>query len=226
MQKPRILLSLGHEPVQAQAYQEALAAAGGEPVLRLPGAAPDLSYHGLLLGGEETSAPWEEDELALARTYIDYGRPILGIGRGAALLNAALGGSLWQCPGTAEHYAGAGETLHPVRAETNSLLWDLYDSAFTVNSRHRLAIRKPGCGILPTAWAPDGAIEGFEHERRPLLGVQWHPERCLAGEGGCAPGLPLLRYFLCLTLEGGADLHPPVGRDPDVRFACALIDQE
>ena len=26
------------------------------------------------------------------------------------------------------------------------------------------------------AWAPDGMVEGLEHESKWLIGVQWHPE--------------------------------------------------
>ena len=62
-----------------------------------------------------------------------------------------------------------------------------------------LTLTACGCGVVPTAWAQDGTVEGFEHERLPLFGVQWHPERILHGEDGCAPGLPLFRYFLCTS---------------------------
>lgn len=221
MHKPRILISAYREIGKNESYMRAIEAAGGEPVCRCaPGA--DLAYDGLLLcGGDGPDAVQDGAALSLARAYIEYGKPVLGICRGAQLLNVALGGSLWQRLG----HAGEGIT-HPVRARENSLLWDLYDADFTVNSCHLHALRLPGCGVLPTAWAQDGTVEGFEHERLPLLGVQWQPEGILHGEGGCAPGLPLFRYFLCLCQEGGAELHAPVQRDPDVRFACGVIDDE
>ncbi len=242
MERPRILVSAYLKEEDNRFYCAAILAAGGQPV-PLYAPQPDLSYDGLLLcgGGDIDPAAYGEAghgaqppdpvrdaaELALCRAYIGYGKPIFGICRGAQVLNVALGGSLWQHLRTSFTHSADGIYLtHPVHARQGSLLWDLYDCHFTVNSRHHQAVRLPGCGILPTVWAEDGVIEGFEHERLPLFAVQWHPERHLQGEGGCAPGLPLFRYFLCLCRERGLDLRPPVQRDPDVRFACGILDEE
>lgn len=242
MSKPRILIAVCADEKNHQNYIRAIEEAGGEPICRYAPAL-DISFDGLLLGGGEDVSPLhygeqpgqsyppdtvrDAAELALARAYIEYGKPVLGICRGAQLLNVALGGSLWQHIRHADaHVATTGDLLHPVQAEENSLLWDLYDRDFQVNSNHHQAVRLPGCGVMPTAFASDGTVEGFEHERLPLLGVQWHPERILHGEGGCAPGLPLFRYFLCLCSEAGNDLHAPIQRDPDVRFACGILDEE
>jgi putative glutamine amidotransferase len=42
---------------------------------------------------------------------------------------------------------------------------------------HHQGIRDLAPGLRPTAFAPDGLIEGFEGtDGRFLLGVQWHPE--------------------------------------------------
>ena len=240
MKKPRILVAAYADNAKNEPYIRAVEEAGGEAIC-LYAPPVDLSYDGLLLCGGEDVAPShygeeshgaelsdqvrDEAELALARAYIAYGKPIFGICRGAQVLNVALGGTLWQSLHTvAQHRALVGILSHTVRAQENSLLWDLYDSDFTVNSRHHQALRLPGCGVVPTAWARDGVIEGFEHERLPLFGVQWHPECSLQGEDGCVPGLPLFRYFLCLCREQGSDLHAPVQRDPDVRFACGMIE--
>jgi putative glutamine amidotransferase len=242
MYKPRILIAAYADEHKNEVYIRAVREAGGEPVCRYAPAV-DISFDGLLLCGGEDISPVhygeqpgqagqpdearDTAELALARAYIEYGKPVFGICRGAQLLNVALGGSLWQHIRYAEaHAVTGGDLAHPVQAEESSLLWDLYDRDFRVNSSHHQAVRLPGCGINPTAWAADGTIEGFEHERLPLFGVQWHPERILHGEGGCAPGLPLFRYFLCLCTEAGNDLHAPVQRDPDVRFACGILDEE
>ncbi|MGI9432442.1 MAG: gamma-glutamyl-gamma-aminobutyrate hydrolase family protein, partial [Myxococcota bacterium] len=36
---------------------------------------------------------------------------------------------------------------------------------------------RPGEGLRPVAWAPDGVIEALELEGAPqVLAVQWHPE--------------------------------------------------
>ena len=242
MKKPRILVSAYADRVKNQNYIRAIEAAGGEAVCRYAPAV-DIGFDGLLLCGGGDVAPLyygeepcgaqapdivrDEAELALTRAYIEYGKPVFGICRGAQVINVALGGSLWQhIRHATSHTEEDRDLTHAVQTQENSLLWDLYDRAFQVNSRHHQALRLPGCGVVPTAWAQDGTIEGFEHERLPVFGVQWHPERILNGENGCAPGLPLLRYFLCLCQEAGEYLHPPVHQDPDVRFACGIIEEE
>ena len=46
-----------------------------------------------------------------------------------------------------------------------------------VNSLHHQAVTRPAPGMVITAHAPDGLIEGSEHpERRFFVAVQWHPE--------------------------------------------------
>ena len=47
-----------------------------------------------------------------------------------------------------------------------------------VNSMHHQAVKGPGRGLVPVAWAPDEIIEGLELDHRAhfVLGVQWHPE--------------------------------------------------
>lgn len=231
MQEPRILVSACAEEGENIPYLTALIQAGGLPIARYAPAL-DLSFDGLLLfgGGKEDAADGRKDsrrivaEESLVRAYAEYGKPIFGIGYGACSINTALGGSLWQPLCAAGQ---AGDASHrQVRAAEGSLVWDLYDQCFFVNDVPPLAVRRAGCGITPTVWALDGAIMGFEHERLPIMGVQWHPERILQGEGGCAPGLPLFRYFICLCREGGGMLHEAMPYSPDVRFACGFMDRE
>jgi putative glutamine amidotransferase len=46
-----------------------------------------------------------------------------------------------------------------------------------VNSAHHQAARAVGNGLVVTARAPDGVIEGLEAPEHPFcIGVQWHPE--------------------------------------------------
>ena len=239
--KPRILVS-GYPDVSLNApYEKAVEAAGGIPVAAY---APTLDpqYDGLLLcggadvspslygetptGAEEPDPARDAAELALLKTYLSYGKPVFGICRGAQLLNVALGGTLIQH--VAAHRAPVrGEPcFHPVHAVEGNLLFDLYDRDFTVNTYHHQALLSMGNGLTVTARAQDGIIEGFEHTRLPVFGVQWHPERILDGEEGSAPGLPLFRYFLCLCREGNGYLYPPIQKNPDVRFACGIIGDE
>jgi gamma-glutamyl-gamma-aminobutyrate hydrolase PuuD len=49
-----------------------------------------------------------------------------------------------------------------------------------VKSSHHQGVGRVGDGLVETAWAEDGTLEGLEDpSRRFALGVLWHPE---AGE--------------------------------------------
>ncbi len=238
--KPRILLSSAGVPEKDALYAAAVRAAGGEPYFSCePGEAE--YFDGLILCGGEDVDPArygerengtravhvarDEKEFALAALYLSYGKPILGICRGAQVLNVALGGTLWgHLPTAADHETGDGPRFHAARAVKDTLFWDLYDSEFRVNSYHHQGVKAPGTGVMPAVYAADGVCEGYEHETLPIIGVQWHPERILAGEEGTAPGLVLFRYFLCLCREGTGMLRPPRRPNPDVRFSLGMLD--
>ena len=114
--------------------------------------------------------------------------PILAICRGLQFLNVALGGSLHQhLPDVVgdhikhaqtEHGFARDEPTHGVRMEPGSCLSALLGADRTrVNSMHHQAINRLGSGLVATAWADDGCIEGAELQgRRFVAGVQWHPE--------------------------------------------------
>ena len=177
-------------------YERALRAAGAAPGWSGAGAAP-ADFDGLLLPGGGDIAPWrlgaapglarnideERDagEFALAERFLALGRPILGICRGVQLLNAVLGGTLLQ------HIEGHAavervDRVHEVRAQADSRPGRLYGAASRVNSAHHQALDRLGAGLRAVQWAPDGVIEAVEHERWPVWGVQWHPERYAGGQ--------------------------------------------
>jgi putative glutamine amidotransferase len=45
-----------------------------------------------------------------------------------------------------------------------------------VNSLHHQVVDEVGEGLLVSAKAPDGVVEGLETPDRRLVAVQWHPE--------------------------------------------------
>ena len=189
----------------SSAYVDALVRAGAVPVV-LPVLAPDLAadalarLDGLVLpgGGDvdpdrygEPAAPetagvdpdrdaWE---LACASAALAARLPLLAICRGAQVLNVALGGTLVQDVQTAtgvSHSCAAqhADPVHPVRLAPGSrLARRLGVTGLGTNSLHHQAVGRPGDGVTPVAWAPDGTVEGFEVEgHAEVAAVQWHPE--------------------------------------------------
>lgn len=128
----------------------------------------------------------DAQEIALYRLARERGLPVLGICRGIQLINVALGGTLWQDlpsdkPDGLPHNQpdGRDARTHSVEVTPGSrLARALGGTRFDVNSFHHQAIRDLAPGLLVTAHAPDGEIEGVESPGTDpwLLAVQWHPE--------------------------------------------------
>lgn len=216
---PRIQIS---GAVNATAnYAAAILGAGGIPVAGYA-PAPDLTCDGLLLcGGDDIDPSFfgqencgseapdlvrDEAELALFAAFCQAGKPILGICRGMQLINVALGGTLIQDlpPETRIFHRGDPRSkVHPIRAGEGSLLHRLYGPVFPVNSTHHQAVDRLGAGLVPTAWAEAGFVEGYEHESRPILGVQFHPERMSFAlrRTDTVDGAPLFTHFIRLCQQ-------------------------
>ncbi|MGH7657843.1 MAG: gamma-glutamyl-gamma-aminobutyrate hydrolase family protein, partial [Gemmatimonadales bacterium] len=128
-------------------------------------------------------------ELQLTRWAIEDSKPVLGLCRGAQIINVACGGTLYQdlaadYPGAIKHdyFPTAGYDrsylAHEVSlTEGSRLATAMEQTAVAVNSMHHQGIRTLGRGLVPVALAPDGLVEGIELEGRGfVVGVQWHPE--------------------------------------------------
>lgn len=108
--------------------------------------------------------------------------PVLGICRGAQLLNIAGSGTLVQELGAGTmHYRSADNSVmtgHPVSILPDTHLSRVYGSTeLHVRSGHHQAIAAVGDGFRVAARAADGVVEAIEAEReRWVVGVQWHPE--------------------------------------------------
>ncbi len=146
-----------------------------------------------LFGEEDNGLLWLVDErrdrveLALARRALADGLPLLAICRGAQVLNVAAGGTLildipTQVPHALTHSTVAGRPLnivaHTVEVAADSRLATLVGAGeLGVNSAHHQAVKHVGQGLVVSARAPDGVIEGLEAPAHPFcFGVQWHPE--------------------------------------------------
>src|SRR5688500_17847726 len=117
-------------------------------------------------------------ELALARAAIERGMPLLGTCRRAQALNVACGGTLHQhLPGHRQSDPGT-QTTHEVEIFAGTRLAAVAGAGtLAVNSFHHQAVDRLGSGLLVSARASDGTVEGIEAPGPAfVLGVQWHAE--------------------------------------------------
>ncbi|MDI3314342.1 MAG: gamma-glutamyl-gamma-aminobutyrate hydrolase family protein [Mycobacterium sp.] len=111
--------------------------------------------------------------------------PILGICRGAQVLNVVLGGTLHQhlpdVIGHTGHQPGnAVFSTVAVRIAPGTRLAALLGESAEVHCYHHQAIADVGAGLLVSAWDADGVVEAVELPgERFVLAVQWHPEEAL-----------------------------------------------
>jgi putative glutamine amidotransferase len=124
-------------------------------------------------------------EFALLNAALKRGLPVLGICRGAQVLNVALGGTLHQhlpdVIGHGGHRAGNAvfNTL-PVRTVAGTRLAALIGESVDARCYHHQAIAELGEGLVASAWDADGVIEALELPGHGFaLAVQWHPEESL-----------------------------------------------
>lgn len=134
----------------------------------------------------ETSEKRDVLELSIAQKALESGKPILGICRGAQLLNVACGGSLYQdlpseSPSQILHRQAEGlfAFSHDVNILPDSPLFQLVgQERMRANSFHHQAVKRLGRGLSVMALADDGIIEGFYGTGKQYLrAYQWHPER-------------------------------------------------
>jgi putative glutamine amidotransferase len=123
-------------------------------------------------------------ELALLAAAEAAGVPVLGICRGAQVLNVARGGTLHQHVPDVLGHAG-----HQISAATfsdtsvsivpRSRLAAVLGTRTAVRCYHHQAVDRLGRGLRIAATAADGTVEAVEAadpDAPFLLGVQWHPE--------------------------------------------------
>ena len=120
-------------------------------------------------------------EIRWIRYALHHKIPLLGICRGAQLINVVLGGNLHQDIRSLRRLTYNRPGLLPtkqVAVEKRSRLARICGRrSLRVNSLHHQAIREPGKGLAVVGKDLDGiiqAVEMFDGQR--IIGVQWHPE--------------------------------------------------
>ncbi|MFP4070705.1 MAG: gamma-glutamyl-gamma-aminobutyrate hydrolase family protein [Desulfovibrionales bacterium] len=120
-------------------------------------------------------------EFAALGRAVEHGIPVLGICRGAQLINIFFGGSLYQ--DLSGFYAETPQIRSVFPKKTIRVLGEtrLHDILGTgtcrVNALHRQAIKEVGSGIRIAAREPNGVVQAVEHaDSGCIIGVQWHPE--------------------------------------------------
>lgn len=156
----------------------------GVPVLPLPNIgreavalAQALPVSGLILtGGDDWGLFPRRDatEEALFRWAERQALPVLGVCRGAQIINRFMGGHTGTGFGT--KHAGARHALHVVPRAREP---QLSTAPLEVNSWHNGGIRQDDLapGLSPWAFAPDGSVEAFCSAEGGITGIMWHPER-------------------------------------------------
>ncbi|WP_345712786.1 gamma-glutamyl-gamma-aminobutyrate hydrolase family protein, partial [Kineococcus glutinatus] len=190
-------------------YVDGVRAAGGRPVLLPPTGPgePEWSDDELadldalvLTGGADvdparygavalptTQAPHparDHTETSLLHAALRLGRPVLGICRGAQVLNVALGGTLHQhlpdvLGGSGHQGSPAVFATTTARLVPGTRLHGLLGEQVRVRCYHHQAVDRLAPGLRVAACAADGTVEAVEAAdpaRGFLLGVQWHPE--------------------------------------------------
>jgi len=136
-------------------------------------------------------------ELTLTRWAIADKKPLLGLCRGSQVINVALGGTLYQdldadFPNAIKHdyFPTAGFArdylAHPVSVASDSKLGRILQCPeVQVNSMHHQGVKTLAPGLVVSALAPDGLIEGIESSNGHfMVGVQWHPESLVDHDTG------------------------------------------
>lgn len=137
--------------------------------------APEFLYEPLNPLAADIHPQRDSFEVKAVSAAVRLGIPLLGICRGAQIINAALGGRTEQHIDGHIQQLSREKTSHKVYIKKDSRLYDILGcTSIEVNSFHHQAVKAAAKGIKASAFSPDGIIEAVEGDM--LLGVQWHPE--------------------------------------------------
>ncbi|GAA0583838.1 gamma-glutamyl-gamma-aminobutyrate hydrolase family protein [Halomonas salifodinae] len=170
---------------------------GGRPIRLSPSRPVPEALDGLIIGGGDdieahlyggemqldvrVDPQRDELELALLARFIPRDCPVLGICRGAQMINVYLGGTLDGDIYTTHQGLKRRRTVLPrktVDIVGGSQLYRILGVSWCrINSLHHQAVQRAGQGIEIVARDREGLVQGIESVHHDfLIGVQWHPE--------------------------------------------------
>jgi putative glutamine amidotransferase len=206
-------------------YYDAILTSGGIPVLLPPMVkSEDMlplvnKLDGLVLTGGDDMDPRKQNvpfhasvkimsdrretsDRLLCKLAKDRRLPTLAIGLGMQEMNVVQGGTLHvhvpeaipKCLPHRDPLGGAHR--HVVIMEPGTMMEEVYgEGEILVNSYHHQGVNKLAPIFRPSAFAPDGLLEAYEHHDLSewwCVGVQWHPEN----EGHITLDTQLLEAFI------------------------------
>ncbi|MGE0614817.1 MAG: type 1 glutamine amidotransferase [Bacteriovoracia bacterium] len=134
----------------------------------------------IIVSGSRTSAlsqdAWVSKLEDFLRRTIDAQVPVLGVCYGHQLLARVLGGV------TAVRRASVSEFgWIEIEVLKDSPLFRGLPKKFYTFAAHYDEVPQPPAGFLHTARSRDCVVQAYHHPERPIYGIQFHPERTLAG---------------------------------------------
>ena len=149
----------------------------------------------------------DDYEITLLRAFIAAGKSVLGVCRGAQVINVAQGGTLYQdlasqFPGALNHrdWDIYDKNSHATSIVPGSGLARLYPglTLTKTNSVHHQAARELGRDLVVEAWSePDRVVEAIRWNGPSyVFAVQWHPEFHDRSDSSFINDTPILDDFL------------------------------
>jgi putative glutamine amidotransferase len=160
----------------------------------------------------------DEYEIGLLRAFMALKKPVLGVCRGAQVINVAQGGTLYQdlatqAPNALNHrnWATYEENCHATSLVPGSGLARLYPGTELVktNSIHHQAVKELGRDLVVEAWSePDRIVEAIRFTGPAyVFAVQWHPEFHVPDDPSFVDDTPILDEFLATASRHRAAAH-------------------
>lgn len=125
----------------------------------------------------------EQYDSMVIKAAMELKKPIIGVCRGLQILNATLGGTLYQdlsfidgCYIKHVQSSRPEVASHTVNVEKRTKLYDILGEEILTNSFHHQAVKDLAPGFKVAARAKDGVIEAIEKEDGFVIALQWHPE--------------------------------------------------